>query len=178
MADHRLGPLADRSVAFTQTVVATIYPVPTFSANAGLLKVTASYPNSTDAVNLDAPIRRTTFEAEAARLQARGNPDHSIEQEYWDVGCGCMQTVTRSRIKTMYSTKTLHRSTAQPTATADQIGAPQTTAPSGGTSNSTTGRGDTGVAVEQGSFAALYLGISGGCLQRRSGVLVCTASSL
>ena len=158
-------------------MIATIYPVPTFNANGGLIRVTASYPNSTDAVNLDAPIRRTSFEEEAAILQPRGQ--HNNEQEYWDAGCGCIQTVTRTRVKTIYSTETVRRSTpALPTVTSDQPAQPETTAPSGGTSNSPAGRGDTGIAVEQGSFAALYLGVSGGCLQRRSGVLVCTASSL
>lgn len=159
--------------------MATIYPVPTFNASGGLIRVTASYPNSTDAVNSANPIRQTTFEEEAARLQARGHDDID-EQEYWDLGCGCMQTVTRTRVETLYSTTTIKRASttlSEPPSSTDTEG-PQTTAPSGSTTNSTTGQGDTGIAVEQGSFAALYLGVSGGCLQRRSGVLVCTGSTL
>lgn len=172
------------------TIMATINPVPTFSASAGLLVIRAAYPNDTDTQNSPASSRAAIQNYSSLSqdnrgilprmhpLDARGQM-HG-ESEYWDTGCGCVRTRTLTATTTRYSTTVLHPKTTitpEPTSAVQPTG-PSHTGGSGGSDNRTaTGRGDTGLAVVQGSFAALFLGVSGGCLQRRSGVLVCTSSS-
>ena len=172
--------------------MATINPVPTFSASAGLLVIRAAYPNGTDTQNAPSPSRApignfsTLLQDSQSLLLPRTHLEvprgqGAGESEYWDMGCGCVKTRTLTATETRYSTKVLHPKT---TITLEPIPTPQPTglSPTGDSGDNgtrtTTGRGDTGLAVVQGSFAALFLGVSGGCLQKRSGVLVCTSSSL
>lgn len=122
-------------------------------------------------------ITATEYNINTITLSRRDDAqDQVVVSEVWDLSCQCMRTVTQTVFSTKYSTKTQHRTvTVEPATSTTSSSLPQPT--SDGSGDSSTAKGS-GIQVQPGNFAGMWLGLSGGCLQRRSGVLVCTSSSL
>lgn len=96
---------------------------------------------------------------------------------YWDDVCGCMQTVTLTTTSTHHSTKTIVPTPTSTTIVTYDIQATSSTSTSTSSGNDTSASNANNVGDDPGNFYALWLGILGGCLQKESGTLVCTASS-
>lgn len=153
-----------------------IYPVPQWNASGGLFEIRAE---------LNASLARRSipmheqYEPGDIYLHPRGRHDilTSVAQvvQQWDEECGCFRSFTSTIVVTQHATRTVRPTV---TLTSSQTGPtsiiepqPNTTVPAASGLNTT-------ARVVSGSFAGLWLGVLGGCLQKRSGLLVCTSSSL
>lgn len=162
-----------------QAIVAGLNPVPVFSSSKGLLSVTAYYPNSTSNTNNDG-FNENTSTIPRRTMTKRAHEKHTDESEgEWDHACECFRPRTTGpaqlptkKPKLKYGTTTYLTTTATGLITI-------TPRPSRKPSPKNTDKDEAqNMEVDPGAFAALFLGVSGACLQRRSGVLVCTSTSL
>lgn len=150
--------------------MASLNPVPVFSGSKGLLSVVSLYPNSS------LP-RKDRVDPEKAEKDTRPKPkaDHELaergEAKQWNAACGCYESAEGPKWNeydaTTFTTTTATglithspKPTRKPKPKPKPEDKPQ------------------GVQVDPGAFAGLFLGLTGACLQRHSGVLVCTSNSL
>lgn len=177
-------------------MVATINPVPAFSSSKGLLAVEAYYPNSTasdgeesrdgDGVNQKSSILPRIVLSERGHEEGDRQYNHAKSAAYWDQACACYKSrQATTRPSTRYASTTFTTTTATGLITITPSNRPTlqprpTSRPDpGGENDDGGGQAESQeIEVNPGDFAALYLGITGACLQRRSGVLVCTSNSL
>lgn len=166
--------------------MATLNPVPVFDASKGLLSVVALYPGS--APKMD----RTSKSKTEFASQTKEKRDHQYEietlgeQRIWNAECECYRPRFTSRIyDDVYDTTTYTTSTAtgiitlKPISTSTSRPRPTSTPkPTKRPQHPQEPEKSKDTQVDPGTFAGMFLGLTGACLQRRSGVLVCTANSL
>ncbi|KAL7010304.1 hypothetical protein EMMF5_000325 [Cystobasidiomycetes sp. EMM_F5] len=105
------------------------------------------------------------------RAKAEGAVRYTSHTEYWDDNCGCMATKTAVYFTTLRTTRTLRPTVTLPT------NRPPASTPTGVSGSSADSDYDKSNNPDAGDFVGLWLGVMGGCLQRQSGVLVCTGSA-
>lgn len=181
--------------------------MPVFKNSQGLLRVVAAYPNITDHINgvkSKPKLKRDLLHSVPIFDSLQMEKRTKFVTEYWDEGCACLLTVTSTIVHTDKTIKTRHHTTtidSKPTHHASNNALIQhrgNTRSYGTTTYTTTTAtgyitpkphtntrpnppdptGVSAINVDAGAFAGLFLGVTGGCLQRRSGVLVCTSTSL
>lgn len=156
--------------------------MPVFSSSKGLLSVVAFYPNSSISTS-PRPVRNDIKKAVQARDLSEYGSFHHYDMEvrgqpvYWNEACACYKPGRHPQddeydITTYITTTATALITLEPSSTRE----PHRPKPTKGSTNSTTKSQE--MRVDPGAFAGLFLGITGACLQRRSGVLVCTSNSL
>lgn len=148
-------------------------PVPVFSSSRGLLAVTAYYPNSSTNAAVDG-FNENTSTIPRRTVTKRGHYHDDDEEERFDDDCGCYIT----RKKPSPTKKPKNEYATIPYSTTTEVGLVTMTPRPTRTPNRPQDEEAQSLEVDPGAFAALFLGISGACLQRRSGVLVCTSNSL
>ena len=152
-----------------------IYPVPQYSASLGLFEIKAAFNATTSKQSsyIHHPTK-TSHRPRAVRLTGNTYRKNlvSINEvvKLWNEDCSCYNgsTSVNHITHTLHSTKVL-QSTSTLTKTASA---------SSHTGKVSTSRLNSTSDVTVGSFSGMWLGALGGCLQKRSGVLVCTSSSL
>ncbi|KAK9899338.1 hypothetical protein P389DRAFT_47334 [Cystobasidium minutum MCA 4210] len=163
-------------ICVTLAVVAALNPVPVFSSSKGLLAVTAFYPNSTTNTANDG-FNEDTSTIPRQTVSKRGHAHYDEDEGHeWDDECACYTSsskptsTARPKTRTRYSTTVYSTTTAVGLVTITPRPTAWPASPDGETEAQN-------LEIDPGAFAALYLGVSGACLQRRSGVLVCTSST-
>ena len=161
-------------------IIGMLYPVPQFSRTAGLLALTASRNGTAVRMkrSLNLWSNTTGLPVYGPSLQPRKEVTRTTDSKYWDDECQCYAK-TRIRYTTEYQTRTtkatltlpdaptqVQHSTPSASATLGFPGVTPTQTPAMNVSN-----------PDQGDFVGLWLGVMGGCMQRKSGVLVCTSAS-
>lgn len=171
-------------------VVGLVYPVPQFSQTGGLLSLaltrngTALISGGEGIATITSTIHaRREFVANSSlpgtffgpqlnqRAKAEGAVRYTSHTEYWDDNCGCMATKTAVYFTTLRTTRTLRPTVTLPT------NRPPASTPTGVSGSSADSDYDKSNNPDAGDFVGLWLGVMGGCLQRQSGVLVCTGSA-
>lgn len=163
-----------------KAIVASVNPVPVFSSSQGLLSVVALYPNSSSSsprkdviqANIDKSTKSKGTRGNYEYLDKRGH------QQIWNEACACYKpkessnhheydttTYTTTTATGLITLKPIPTRKPKPTPTPKPKPRPEEEEPQE-------------MQVDPGAFAGPFLGMTGACLQRRSGVLVCTSNSL
>lgn len=164
-----------------KTIAASLNPVPIFSSSKGLMSVIALYPNSSlpTAREPDGGSTRTSLEARNL-LNYEYADSHDLEKRggqrtYWNDACACYRTRLHPH-SDEYDATTYTTTTA--TGLISFKPEPSRKPPKPEPTTTNPPKKSEEMQVDPGAFAGLFLGITGACLQRRSGVLVCTSNSL